>query len=216
MTNLIFLESPKETFELCYTCRTTKLPRSKHCPYRQRCIAGYDHHCIWTGNTIGAKNHFLFMTMIIDETITMLFLFFDYFISLLFMPENFGFEEISLRDTFVKLGEEMFYVYVGIIITVFFTVWTCKLLIQQLKGIFTNILTNERINLMRYPEFHRVINGKDTIVNPYNRKKWYQNFGDFVTGKRSRLLMSKYMLSYLKEDGYAENIPLCKKQLINQ
>jgi len=52
---------------LCPYCETSLQPflQSKHCLICNRCVKGFDHHCLWLGNCIGDKNHKLFIAFLL-------------------------------------------------------------------------------------------------------------------------------------------------------
>ncbi|GMH48524.1 hypothetical protein TrRE_jg13636 [Triparma retinervis] len=54
----------KERMNYCPTCHIVKPPRTKHCRQSDCCIRRFDHHCPWTGNSVGEGNYRLFMGFI--------------------------------------------------------------------------------------------------------------------------------------------------------
>ncbi|KAK5653312.1 hypothetical protein OQA88_9003 [Cercophora sp. LCS_1] len=53
----------------CYTCHLRKPARSKHCSICKRCIAKFDHHCVFINNCVGAGNHHWFMLLLLTTGI---------------------------------------------------------------------------------------------------------------------------------------------------
>ncbi|KAG5179052.1 zinc finger, DHHC-type containing 17, isoform CRA_d [Tribonema minus] len=47
--------------EFCATCAAPRAPRSKHCEVCGGCVRGFDHHCPFVGNCVGARNRRAFL-----------------------------------------------------------------------------------------------------------------------------------------------------------
>lgn len=45
----------------CDTCKTIKIPRSKHCTVCNTCVPRFDHHCVWINDCVGERNHAQFL-----------------------------------------------------------------------------------------------------------------------------------------------------------
>jgi hypothetical protein len=57
--------APKRKIRWCELCENYKPPRAHHCRRCGICVIRGDHHCMWTSNCIGFRNHkafFLFLT----------------------------------------------------------------------------------------------------------------------------------------------------------
>lgn len=48
----------------CTICKTHVMEMSKHCGQCDRCVDGFDHHCKWLNNCIGARNYRYFVLLI--------------------------------------------------------------------------------------------------------------------------------------------------------
>lgn len=57
----------------CTSCGIVKPARSKHCRVTDRCVAKFDHHCIWLNNTVGERNYRWFMAYLLSNSVLMLY-----------------------------------------------------------------------------------------------------------------------------------------------
>ncbi|GMI13250.1 hypothetical protein TrVE_jg12571 [Triparma verrucosa] len=60
----------KEKMNYCPTCHIVKPLRTKHCRQSDCCIRRFDHHCPWTGNSVGELNYRHFMSFIFFTTLS--------------------------------------------------------------------------------------------------------------------------------------------------
>ena len=54
----------------CSICGTCVDGSSKHCSTCNRCVVGFDHHCKWLNTCIGAKNYWMFVSLLSTATIS--------------------------------------------------------------------------------------------------------------------------------------------------
>lgn len=56
----------------CRICRVVAHRNTKHCWTCSKCIAGFDHHCMWLNNCVGETNYSLFFLYLITMTLVAL------------------------------------------------------------------------------------------------------------------------------------------------
>ena len=60
---------PSVVDSYCSICRVFKTSGTYHCNQLGRCIADFDHYCLFLGNAIGKKNYFLFVLLLLTLSI---------------------------------------------------------------------------------------------------------------------------------------------------
>ncbi|TPX41079.1 hypothetical protein SeMB42_g05741 [Synchytrium endobioticum] len=158
----------------CVVCCIRKPLRSKHCKHCNKCVAHFDHHCPWTNNCIGAKNHRYFMQFLV--------LFFATAILFAFIGLNYvGTVSESLITT--DCGSWCAYMTYDA-----WTVWLCLwcllnstwtffLFIIQSYQISVAKTTNETANWHRYeylvhPQDHLKPAYMKRMYNPFDKGVW--------------------------------------------
>ena len=55
--------------DICPRCEVLTTPRSQHCNICDVCVEGWDHHCPWLNNCVGAKTRNTFMLFLLSFTL---------------------------------------------------------------------------------------------------------------------------------------------------
>jgi len=53
----------------CKVCKHDKLIRMKHCYDCGKCVATFDHHCVWVDNCVGEKNRHIFYLCVLTNLV---------------------------------------------------------------------------------------------------------------------------------------------------
>ncbi|EQC28145.1 hypothetical protein SDRG_14102 [Saprolegnia diclina VS20] len=64
-----------EADRFCAFCEVPKPPRRSHCRVCNCCVDQFDHHCPWTGNCVGKRNHRVFLAFLLALVVLDLFMF---------------------------------------------------------------------------------------------------------------------------------------------
>mmetsp|Transcript_16425 Transcript_16425/g.42652 ORF Transcript_16425/g.42652 Transcript_16425/m.42652 type:complete len:475 (+) Transcript_16425:166-1590(+) len=54
----------------CFLCETTVGLKAKHCGSCNKCVVGFDHHCVWLNNCVGTRTYHLFVALLAVAAIT--------------------------------------------------------------------------------------------------------------------------------------------------
>lgn len=69
----------------CTTCKTLKVPRSRHCSICDRCVLVNDHHCIWLNTCVGLHNFKYFLVFLVSIIVIFVY---GFVLNLRFLLQN--------------------------------------------------------------------------------------------------------------------------------
>lgn len=169
---------------VCHTCRVCKPLRSKHCKLQRCCIQKFDHFCPFVGNTVGRDNYKYFVFLLLSHVCAYIV----WFTIALYMMNR---VRISWLFTFYIMYSLMWQVMI-------------LLLLQfHINLLFSNLTTNEQINVMRYPYLKNSLNNYD---NPFSKGSRLSNFIDGLFPSSENFYSRQEVL--VRKAGMTRSIPL--------
>jgi hypothetical protein len=128
-----------------------------------KCVPRFDHHCPWVGNTIGYKNHPMFLAYTISVFVCLIF---ASHIELAFLSDRRHHDEKLEKTSVVAYP----LVKLSIGICAVFTIFTLLLFVSQLfTSVLGNLTTNESMNRSRYSHFIDRTTGIPSKKSPFDR-----------------------------------------------
>ena len=126
----------------CGRCEMFRPPRAHHCTTCRRCIKKMDHHCPWIYNCVGERNVKCFL----------LYLFYVMVFSIYTVLLTAAlFWRYTDEYTLEQIHERKIHVIVLLVMGLFFTLFSCWMMYDQLYCVFHDVTSIELIN----PDFDR-------------------------------------------------------------
>lgn len=66
--DVVYSRNPYYQQRTCETCFNNRPPKSTHCKTCNRCVNGFDHHCVALNNCVGRRNIRTFYTFLVAST----------------------------------------------------------------------------------------------------------------------------------------------------
>ncbi|PFH31094.1 DHHC zinc finger domain-containing protein [Besnoitia besnoiti] len=175
---------------LCRSCWVYRALRTKHCFVCDRCVEGFDHHCLWSYNCVGALNARLFTSWLLYHFATQLL---HLCCSLAFLSVSDSAGEPSFTDAVLhgRCPNRALLLFTTLLHGL--TLPRLSVLVyRHLRNIAENVTANEVLNRSRYAYLwravsargQRAVRGARKSVNPFSAGVW-KNCVTFWLGRRT-------------------------------
>ncbi|KFH11790.1 DHHC zinc finger domain-containing protein [Toxoplasma gondii VAND] len=159
---------------LCRTCWIYRPLRTKHCSICDRCMDGFDHHCVWLYNCVGSLNARLFTAWLLLHSLTQFLHLLGCLAFLLLGPDAGG----SLPDDLLHQRHPRRLLILLVVVLHLFSLCRLSVLVSgHLRNIAQNITANEVLNRGRYAYLWEPIRGRgDRLQGVASTRKSFSPF----------------------------------------
>ncbi|KEP66941.1 UNVERIFIED_CONTAM: DHHC zinc finger domain-containing protein [Hammondia hammondi] len=159
---------------LCRTCWIYRALRTKHCFICDRCVDGFDHHCVWLYNCVGSLNARLFTSWLLLHCLTQVLHLLGCLAFLLLDTDAAG----SLSDDLLHQRHPRSLLILLVVVLHLFALCRLSVLVSgHLRNIAQNITANEVLNRGRYAYLWEPIRGRgDRLEGTTSARKSFSPF----------------------------------------